>query len=167
MVANTIVKAVRRQIAVLGDRQIPVTASVGVALFDEMSDGEILACGRPRDVRGQGSRPGPLRAAIDRHRTGQAASSSRLAEAERIQRALAQNQLELYCQPILDLSSNTISQYELLVRLRTEHGELLSPNAFLYVAERFGTILSIDSLGRPAGDRADRRARAGRAASSR
>jgi EAL domain-containing protein (putative c-di-GMP-specific phosphodiesterase class I) len=71
--------------------------------------------------------------------------SSRLADAERIQRALANDQLELYWQPILDLASNEISQYELLVRLRTEHGELLPPSAFLYVAERFGTILSIDS----------------------
>jgi len=38
-----------------------------------------------------------------------------------------------------------VSQYELLVRLRTDDGELLLPNAFLYVAERFGSILSIDS----------------------
>ena len=71
--------------------------------------------------------------------------SSRLAEAERIRRALAHDQLELYCQPILDLVSNEISQYELLVRLRTDDGELLPPSAFLYVAERFGSILSIDS----------------------
>jgi EAL domain-containing protein (putative c-di-GMP-specific phosphodiesterase class I) len=70
---------------------------------------------------------------------------SRLAEAERIQRALAHDRLELYCQPILDLSTNLVSQYELLVRLRTEQGELLPPSAFLYVAERFGTILSIDA----------------------
>jgi len=71
-------------------------------------------------------------------------SSSRLAEAERIHRALTHDQLELYCQPILDLAKNEVSQYELLLRLRTDDGDLLSPGAFLYVAERFGTILSID-----------------------
>jgi len=71
--------------------------------------------------------------------------SSRMAEAERIQRALTHDQLELYCQPILDLATNTVSQYELLLRLRTDHGSLLPPSAFLYVAERFGTILAIDS----------------------
>ena len=31
------------------------------------------------------------------------------------------------------------------MRLRTDQGELLPPSAFLYVAERFGTILSIDA----------------------
>ena len=40
--------------------------------------------------------------------------------------------------------SNEVSQYELLVRLRSKQGELLPPSAFLYVAERFGSILSID-----------------------
>jgi EAL domain-containing protein (putative c-di-GMP-specific phosphodiesterase class I) len=33
----------------------------------------------------------------------------------------------------------------LFLRLRTDDGNLLSPSAFLYVAERFGTIVSIDS----------------------
>ena len=31
------------------------------------------------------------------------------------------------------------------MRLRTESGELLPPSAFLYVAERFGTVLTLDS----------------------
>jgi PAS domain S-box-containing protein len=44
-----------------------------------------------------------------------------------------------------DLANNEISQYELLLRLRTEDGHLLPPSAFLYVAERFGTILAIDA----------------------
>lgn len=75
---------------------------------------------------------------------GEPRLSSRLADAERIRRALAQDQFELYCQPILDLATNEVSQYELLLRLRTDEGELLQPSAFLYVAERFGTILTID-----------------------
>ena len=33
----------------------------------------------------------------------------------------------------------------MLLRLRTDDGRLLPPSAFLYVAERFGTILAIDS----------------------
>ena len=119
VVATGIVKALRRHTAVLAERQIPVSASVGVALFDEMTHVEILAAadlamyeakeaGRDRFVL---YRPPQNR---------QARISSRLAAAERIQRALSQNQLELYCQPILDLSSNTISQYELLIRYGEE-----------------------------------------------
>jgi EAL domain-containing protein (putative c-di-GMP-specific phosphodiesterase class I) len=51
----------------------------------------------------------------------------------------------VFCQPILDLATNEITQYELLLRLRTKAGDLLPPSAFMYVAERFGTILSIDA----------------------
>lgn len=144
VVADGIVKALRRQTAMLAEHQIPVTASIGVALFDGLTNTEILAAadlamyeakeaGRDQFAIYQPPPDAPLRV------------SSRLAEAERIQRALTNDQLELYCQPILDLANNEISQYELLLRLRTADGRLLPPSAFLYVAERFGTILAIDS----------------------
>lgn len=58
---------------------------------------------------------------------------------------LEPHRLELHCQPILDLTTGRIDQYELLVRLRTEGGDLLPPHDFLPHAERRGTILSIDS----------------------
>ncbi|HWW84314.1 MAG TPA: EAL domain-containing protein [Vicinamibacterales bacterium] len=143
VVADGIVKALRRQTAMLAEHQIPVTASVGVALFDGLTHIEILAAadlamyeakeaGRDRFALYRPLNDAPVRL------------SSRLAEAERIQRALTHDQLELYCQPILDLANNEVSQYELLLRLRTDSGDLLPPSAFLYVAERFGTILSID-----------------------
>jgi len=51
----------------------------------------------------------------------------------------------LYCQPILDLKTDAVSQHELLLRLPGGEGcEPLTPNSFLYVAERFGIILAID-----------------------
>jgi diguanylate cyclase (GGDEF)-like protein/PAS domain S-box-containing protein len=144
VVADGIVKALRRQTAILGGQQIPVTASVGVALFDGLTNIEILAAADLAMY--EAKEAGRNRCALYRPQVdAEPRLSSRLAEAERIQRALAQDQLELHCQPILDLANNEVSQYELLVRLRTEQGELLPPSAFLYVAERFGTILSIDS----------------------
>jgi diguanylate cyclase (GGDEF)-like protein/PAS domain S-box-containing protein len=143
VVAGDVVSALRRQTSILGEQTIRVTASVGVALFDGFNNIEILAAadlamfeakeaGRDRFALYR-----PLTAAPPRF-------SSRLAEAERIQRALRHDQLELHCQPIIDLANNEVSQYELLVRLRTDDGSLLPPGAFLYVAERFGTILAID-----------------------
>jgi diguanylate cyclase (GGDEF)-like protein/PAS domain S-box-containing protein len=144
VVADGIVRALRRQTAILGEQQIPVTVSVGVALFDGLTNIEIIAAAdlAMYDAKEAGrNRWARYRPRVD----AEARHPSRLAEAERIQRALAQDQLELHCQPILDLANNEVSQYELLIRLRTEQGELLPPSAFLYVAERFGTILSIDS----------------------
>jgi len=62
-----------------------------------------------------------------------------------IRQALDEDRLLLYCQPIVDLTHNQVSQYELLLRLAGESGATpLPPSAFLYVAERFGLIQSID-----------------------
>lgn len=143
VVAEDIVKALRRQTAMQADQQIPVTASVGVALFDHLTNFEIMTA--VDLAMYEAKEAGRNRFALYRPPTdAPPRSSSRLAEAERIQRALTHDQLELYCQPILDLAKNEVSQYELLLRLRSDDGALLSPGAFLYVAERFGTILSID-----------------------
>ena len=142
--ADGIVKALRRQTAMLAELQIPVTASVGVALFDGLTNTEIMAAAdlAMYEAKEAGrDRFAVYRALSDAPPRG----SSRLAEAESIQRALTDDQLELHCQPILDLATNEVNQYELLIRLRTNHGRLLPPSAFLYVAERFGTILAIDS----------------------
>ena len=144
VVADGIVKALRRQTAMLAEHQIPVTASVGVALFDGLSNVEILAAAdlAMYEAKEAGRNQFALyRAPVN----APPRLSSRLVEAERIQRALSHDQLELHCQPILDLKNNEVSQYELLLRLRADDGTLLPPSAFLYVAERFGSILSIDS----------------------
>ena len=144
VVAEGIVKTLRRQTAMLAEHQIPVTASVGVALFDGLTNVEILAAADLAMY--EAKEAGRDRFAVYRPLSdAQPRVSSRLAEAERIQRALTHDQLELHCQPILDLANNEVSQYELLLRLRTDDGSLLPPSAFLYVAERFGTILAIDS----------------------
>jgi diguanylate cyclase (GGDEF)-like protein/PAS domain S-box-containing protein len=143
VIADGIVKALRRQTAMLADQQIPVTASIGVALLDGLTSLEILAAA---DLAMYDAKEaGRDRVAVYRPESGaHPRASSRLAEAERIQRALTHDQLELHGQPIVDLATNEISQYELLLRLRTDDGRLLQPSAFLYVAERFGTILAID-----------------------
>ena len=44
VVADEVVKAMRRQTAMLAEQVIPVTASVGVVLFDHLTDIELLAC---------------------------------------------------------------------------------------------------------------------------
>jgi EAL domain-containing protein (putative c-di-GMP-specific phosphodiesterase class I) len=78
-------------------------------------------------------------------KAGRQRVSARLAEAERIRRALEENRLLLYGQPIVDLRANALHSYELLVRLPGESGDdPLPPSAFLYVAERFSLIQAVD-----------------------
>ena len=52
--------------------------------------------------------------------------------------------MELHAQPILHLSTRQVTSYELLIRLRSDTGELIPPGAFLDIAERSGVIRDID-----------------------
>jgi len=69
---------------------------------------------------------------------------AKLTMIDRIREALEHDLLELYCQPILDLRTGRISQYELLLRMIDGDGEVLLPRAFLGVAERYGLMNDID-----------------------
>jgi diguanylate cyclase (GGDEF)-like protein/PAS domain S-box-containing protein len=64
--------------------------------------------------------------------------------AERVRSAVDGDLFELYCQPIVDLATDRISQWELLLRLPGDDDELILPAQFLYTAERSGLILTID-----------------------
>lgn len=65
---------------------------------------------------------------------------------DKIEQALADDQFELYFQPILALSDNHVSHYEALVRMRNPTGDLYMPAEFISVAETTGLIRGIDRL---------------------
>ena len=141
--ADGLVKSLRLLTATLGDRQIPVTASVGVAMFGGLTDREIMAAADLAMY--EAKETGRDRFVLYRPRTETPRSSARMSEAERVRRAVTHHQFELHCQPVVDLTTETIEQFELLLRLRADDGQLLTPSAFLHVAERFGATSTIDS----------------------
>jgi diguanylate cyclase (GGDEF)-like protein/PAS domain S-box-containing protein len=63
-----------------------------------------------------------------------------------INRALEDQRLMLACQPIVRVSDGQDhgAHYELLLRMRDEHGELIPPGAFLPAAERYSLTSRID-----------------------
>ena len=61
-----------------------------------------------------------------------------------MRRALEEDLFELHCQPLLDLRTNDVNQYELLIRMRSEDGRLILPEAFLGPARRAGLAHAID-----------------------
>lgn len=63
---------------------------------------------------------------------------------ERIREALDSNAFVPHFQPILDLSTDTVEIWELLIRMRGEGGEMIPPDAFLPTAERYGLIHELD-----------------------
>jgi len=145
IVADEVVKALSRETAVLADQSIHITASVGVAMFDGLTDVEALAYADLAMY--EAKEAGRNRFAMYRpQKGGRKLLSERHVEAERIRQALEEDRLLLYCQPILDLGTNAICQHELLLRLPDEEkGVPLPPSVFLYAAERSGVIRGIDS----------------------
>jgi len=62
----------------------------------------------------------------------------------RIKKALDDNRLEVWLQPIVALRGDESPSFEALVRYRDENGEVVSPENFLPAAERFGILHQID-----------------------
>jgi len=62
-----------------------------------------------------------------------------------IENALEKNSFILNYQPILELESNTITHYEVLIRMRdAKTGEIRMPGKFIEIAEQVGLIHEID-----------------------
>jgi diguanylate cyclase (GGDEF)-like protein/PAS domain S-box-containing protein len=60
-----------------------------------------------------------------------------------IQKALLKGKFELWCQSV-NASDNVEHSYEVLLRMKTENDELISPALFMESADRFGMIFTID-----------------------
>jgi diguanylate cyclase (GGDEF)-like protein len=63
-----------------------------------------------------------------------------------LERAVNQGELEVYYQPKLTIQDNRISGVEALVRWRSQTGRLISPDEFIPLAERSGSIVDITWL---------------------
>lgn len=63
---------------------------------------------------------------------------------ERLRQTLDEEGFIVSCQPALDLRTNEVAHFELLLRMTDENGRLVLPQAFMGVAERSGLMRSID-----------------------
>lgn len=73
-----------------------------------------------------------------------AEKDSELQRFNHIMTALEKNQFEIFVQPIVRTQSLVVHHYEILLRLRSEAGEVIQPNEFISSAERYGVMLSVD-----------------------
>ena len=68
---------------------------------------------------------------------------NQLTQVENIKNALDEDRFELYCQSIEPLSDNQ-THYEILVRMIDEDGEIVFPDDFIPVAERYNLMNMVD-----------------------
>ena len=71
--------------------------------------------------------------------------TQRLAIETALYRALEREELQLFHQPIIDISLGDVVGFEALMRWEREDGTMVSPAEFIPIAEETGTIVSIGS----------------------
>ena len=140
-VADGLLEAVRRHRATFRGKRVRVTTSIGVApiMEPEAQTAEDLL-GQADAAMYEAKEGGRDRVVVH----GPQGRVKRENWPQRIRAAIEDNRLVLYVQPILDLRADEISQYELLLRMIDDDGEVLPPGAFLASAERVGLIQEID-----------------------
>ncbi|HRQ63763.1 MAG TPA: EAL domain-containing protein [Xanthomonadaceae bacterium] len=144
-----------------------ITLSIGVAKLDSSTLSPQEAMAHADIACHQAKRSGRDQTTLYEPGSGQRAGMERdLGWSARLEEALTGEGFVLCYQPILPLADLPASPqdqserdrwtrqleqdttipalYEVLLRLRDAHGELVSPNAFLPAAERFGLIRQID-----------------------
>lgn len=163
--AQALLGDIRRHRSSFGERHVRVTASAGVALVNDVDDrGEDEPLGRADVAMYEAKESGRDRFAVYVSQSHGENKEAKLTMIDRIRGALENDQLQIYCQPILDLRTGAISQYELLLRMVDDDGRVLPPKAFLGTAERYGLINDIDRwvVDQAIGLVADRAERGGR-----
>jgi diguanylate cyclase (GGDEF)-like protein/PAS domain S-box-containing protein len=143
--SRKLLEGVQANPVVLRGRPIRPTASIGIVLFPShgTTSQELLA--RADLAMYQAKRDGRNRSILytdDQDWQGQI--STELAGAERLREALEHDDFQVYLQPIYEIACQRVTRFEMLLRLRTDDGVVLSPDAFLPIAERFGMLRDID-----------------------
>jgi diguanylate cyclase (GGDEF)-like protein len=137
--AERLVGAVGGEPFRVADRDIGLTASVGIALADEGPPSVALRNADVAMARAKDSGGGRVEVyAAHMH----ADVVRRLDLASDLQRAIAREELTLQYQPIVELATSRVTGAEALVRW-WRGDELVSPRAFLTVAEDSGLIVPL------------------------
>jgi EAL domain-containing protein (putative c-di-GMP-specific phosphodiesterase class I) len=144
-VAEHLLGEIHNRCAMYGGKSFRITSSIGVAAFesDDATAADVL-------VNADLAMYAAKRSGRDRvvlytpSQARRARAMAKLTWSQRIRDALEHDRFVLHMQPILELSSGSVSHGELLLRMEGDRGKLIPPGAFLPAAERFGLIHQID-----------------------
>jgi diguanylate cyclase (GGDEF)-like protein len=140
-VAERVLEALTAPFSVAGE-QLLVRASVGVAVGDggEASVGDLL---RKADVAMYVAKHGGKGRAATFDPSMDAELQERLHLETELQRALAQDALEVVYQPVVDLTTGAVVALEALARWDHPQRGLIPPDVFVPVAERCGLAAEV------------------------
>jgi diguanylate cyclase (GGDEF)-like protein/PAS domain S-box-containing protein len=144
-VAELLAEAVRDHAPLVAGQPVKLSTSIGIACFGHGSadPDELLAAAdlAMYDAKEAGRDKIGMASA---ETVDERSLKARMHWLERIKRALDEESFIVYCQPIADIPSGEISQYELLLRMEDENGHIVPATAFLATAERFDLVQEID-----------------------
>ncbi len=126
-----------------GDKEIPLTASIGLVLFDPQLHAKREDMLKDAEIAMRhGKRLGGNRIEVFRA-TMRTLRSDRFGLAADLRRALDRSEMKVYFQPIVRLEDRTVAGFEAL--LRWDHPRLgrLNPGEFIQVAEETGIIIDL------------------------
>ncbi|HEC18231.1 MAG TPA: EAL domain-containing protein [Gammaproteobacteria bacterium] len=128
-----------------GGKVIPVSASIGIALFPSQSavPSDLLAKADAAMYTAKRKGRGQVHIFSDDD-VELWNMQSKIHWEERIRWALKDDRFKLFYQPVVEVASGLITHYEVLLRMRGEDGEMIAPGAYMETAERFGLIREID-----------------------
>ena len=144
-VAEELLQSLRHHVTAVSGRVLRLSASIGVALFPRngSSVDDLLVCADTAMYEAKEAGGDRFQVSAP-ERIGTTPATTRLAWERRLRQALEQDGFRLLAQPILDLRSGQVSQYELLLRWVDENGRLVPPGHFLGIAERSRLIQEVD-----------------------
>jgi diguanylate cyclase (GGDEF)-like protein len=143
MMAQRIMTAMKNPIELAGRRMV-MTTSIGISLFPEDGNSTEALLKNADLALYQSKGKGRNSAHFFSEDLRSKASLALHLEAELREALRGRQELELFYQPIFDLRSGQVTRLEALVRWRhPEHG-LLSPDAFIGIAETSGLIAELD-----------------------
>ena len=142
-VAEGVVQLIESHTFALNGEGVRVTMSAGVTALQErpVTGAELLA---ESDIAMYQAKEEGRNKVVVFEQDGRDGIETKRIWSERIRQATERGLFVLVCQPIMNLETDQVTHYELLLRMRGEDGGLVPPGAFLATAERFGLIQGVD-----------------------
>lgn len=144
-IADKIRNAIHDLTVVSASRQLSVTASIGIAKIDHLTDGIVGVMAAAEIACKAAKEDGRDRVQVfAEDNTTLVRRSEEVEWIGRVQEALRDNDFVLYCQPVVPLNNDGHStHFEVLIRL-SDNGKILPPNDFLPAAERYQLMPQVD-----------------------